>query len=123
MNPSYANTDLDDITVLKLIRFSKKFDFGGFYLGNLQTYITPYPSILKDKIIKIETANVMHLKKMIDVCEMIVFGWENAGDIPKWLKEIVENPLCFGHNQNGAPKHPLYLSYKTTLIPFEPNKY
>ena len=53
---------------------------------------------------------------MIQKCEKVVFGWGNAGELPGWLDKMVEKVYCFGRNQNGSPKHPLYLSYKTPLI-------
>ena len=118
LNPSYADVNADDRTVLKLIKFSKKFAYGGFYLGNLHSYITPYPKILKNKKKTDDTINVEHLKKMNKKCEKVVFAWGNDGHLPQWLIEMVKNPMCFKHNKNGSPKHPLYLSYKTKLIPF-----
>jgi len=51
-------------------------------------------------------------------CEKVVFGWGNAAEIPHWIKPIIDRPYCFGINHNGSPKHPLYLSYQTRLVPF-----
>lgn len=119
LNPSHADARNDDRTVLKLINFTQKFGFGGFYLGNLHSNITPYPKDLKNVVIPNDSKNIKHLRKMKQKCVKVVFGWGNAGYLPKWLKEMVENPFCFKHNQNGSPKHPLYLSFKTDLIPYE----
>ena len=119
LNPSHADADTDDKTVLKLIKFTKKFGYGGFYLGNLHSYVTPHPSDLKDNIIPNEKTNIKHLKKMKQKCIKVVFAWGNEGYLPSWLKEMVENPFCLSHNQNGSPKHPLYLSSNTQLIAFD----
>jgi hypothetical protein len=119
LNPSNANAVLDDRTVSKLVRISKELDYGGFYLGNLHSFVTPYPSVLKDNIIKDDPLNLVHLKKMIEKCERIVLGWGNSGDKPQWLGKIVKQTFCFGLNQNRSPKHPLYLPYNSQLIPFE----
>ena len=118
LNPSYADGYQDDRTVVKLINFTKKFGFGGFYLGNLQTFITPYPRLLKDNTLAKEPTNLKHLKKMKEKCEKVVFGWGNAYDLPQWLKRMVDQPYCFDLNQNGTPKHPLYISYKKKLVPY-----
>ena len=64
LNPSFADSINDDRTVSKLINFTKKFGYGGFYLGNLHSYVTPYPKILKDKIIAKDKFNISHLKIM-----------------------------------------------------------
>lgn len=122
LNPSRANAEADDKTVTKLIRFSKSWGYGGFYLGNIHSFITPYPSVLKNKIIKKDSINEMHLKSMRDRCEKVVFGWGNAAEFPQWLNYMYFKAFCFGINKNGSPKHPLYLSYQTELIPFMPFK-
>jgi hypothetical protein len=62
LNPSNANAAFDDRMVSKLVRISKELGYGGFYLGNLHCLVTPYPTVLKDNIIK-EDLNVLHLKK------------------------------------------------------------
>ena len=118
LNPSFADSKNDDRTVSKLINFTKKFGYGGFYLGNLHSYVTPYPKILKDKIIAKDKFNISHLKIMKKKCEKVVFAWGNFGYLPQWLEVMIENPMCFKKNKNGSPKHPLYLSYTTKLIPF-----
>ncbi len=66
-----------------------------------------------------ERLNITHLKEMVKNSDKVVLGWGNAGKNPKWLKQIISYPYCFGTNQNGSPKHPLYLSYNTTLNPYE----
>ena len=119
LNPSHANAETDDKTVTKLIHFSKRWGYGGFYLGNIHSYITSNPKRLTDHIIHHETVNIFHLKEMQSQCEKVVLGWGNAGKIPEWLKQIIACPHCFGTNRNGSPKHPLYLSYKTPLSRFK----
>ena len=42
LNPSKADDQFDDKTIKRLIFFTKKFGFGGFYVGNLYPKITPY---------------------------------------------------------------------------------
>ena len=119
LNPSNADAAVDDRTVLKLVQISKNLGYGGFYLGNLHSFITPYPSVLKYYIIMNDSLNLMHLKKMVEKCEKVVLGWGNSGHTPQWLRETVKQSYCFGLNQNNSPKHPLYLPFNSQLIPFE----
>lgn len=119
LNPSRANAEADDKTVTKLIRFSRSWGYGGFYLGNVHSFITPYPSVLKNKIIKKDSINEMHLKSMRQKCKKVVFGWGNAADFPQWPDRMFFDAFCFGINKNGSPKHPLYLPHQTELIPFK----
>ena len=42
-NPSNADETKDDPTIRRLINFSKKFNYGGFFVGNLYTNISSNP--------------------------------------------------------------------------------
>ena len=35
LNPSHADADTDDKTVIKLIKFTRNWGYGGFYLGSI----------------------------------------------------------------------------------------
>lgn len=119
LNPSHANADVDDRTVVRLIQFTKNGGYGGFYLGNIHSFVTPNPKNLIHHLIPDDKANIGHLKAMERKCEKVVLGWGNSGKAPHWIKSMISQPYCFGTNQNGSPKHPLYLPYKTPLIPFK----
>ena len=41
LNPSYADDEFDDPTIRRLISFSKKFEYGGFYVCLLYTSPSP----------------------------------------------------------------------------------
>ena len=116
LNPSTADDKNDDKTVKKLIGFTKKYDFGGFYIGNLFSYISSSPN--PKKFVHNEIKNINHIKKMKKKCKKVVVGWGNLGNNPIWLSDIGIKPMCFGLNKNGTPKHPLYLSFKTELIKY-----
>jgi hypothetical protein len=117
LNPSYADDESDDPTIRRLIFFSKKFKFGGFYVTNLFTQITPYPKELnmdnnsKNKNLKI-------ISELIKKSYLIVYACGNLVSEPMQLRKLIESPLCFGINKNGTPKHPLYLRSDTKLQDF-----
>ena len=114
LNPSNADDKNDDNTVKKLIGFTKKFEFGGFYLGNLYSLITTNPS--PGKFINNEARNINHIQIMKKKCKKIIIGSGTLGPYPNWLLDNISEIMCLGINKNGTPKHPLYLSYKTHLI-------
>ena len=117
LNPSYADHKLDDPTIRRLIFFSKKFRFGGFYVTNLFTQITPYPKELNmDNHLK--KKNLKIISELIKKSNSIVYAWGNLVSEPKELMKLIESPLCFGINKNGTPKHPLYLRSDTKLQDF-----
>ena len=99
LNPSLANEVFDDKTVRRLIGFTKKFSFGGFYLGNLHSTITPYPD--PDKFVADDLTNINHIRMMHQKCDQVIFGWGNLGKCPLWLEKMIKKPLCFGINKNG----------------------
>ena len=49
-NPSKADDDRDDPTIRRLIDFTKKFNYGGFFVGNIFTKITPNPKRLINQV-------------------------------------------------------------------------
>ena len=118
LNPSIADTTANDPTIRRLISFAQKFNYGGLYVGNLYAHITPYPEDLRSLDLKSEQENIKHVKGMMHLCEEVVYAWGNNGMLPQWLKDLEDQPLCFGYTKSGQPKHPLYLSKKTKLVPF-----
>ena len=118
LNPSLADNYKDDPTIRRLIKFAKLYGYGGFYVGNLFSYITPYPSELLDKDLMFSKKNIHEIKKMTGLIKDVVYGWGNSFEEPEWLKQIISNPKCFGKNKNKTPKHPLYLSYNNKLVDY-----
>ena len=113
-NPSRADDDRDDPTIRRLINFTKKFDYGGFLVGNIFTKITPNPKEI-DKSGGITDKNFEELLKLINKVDQIVYAWGNSIEEPRIFKELILKPKCFGKNFNGTPKHPLYLSTNSVL--------
>jgi|TARA_B100002052_G_C15883273_1_gene600389 hypothetical protein len=117
LNPSLADDNNDDPTIRRLINFSKKFNYGGFLVGNIYSTISPNPKEV-DKSDGISDRNLVELLKLINQVEEIVYAWGNNAYEPEFLKDLVSNPKCFGKNLNGSPKHPLYLPKNIQLISY-----
>ena len=117
LNPSIANEDIDDPTIKRLISFTREFKYGGFFVANLYTYITPYSKTL-DTSIGLTKLNLKTIKNLVNKVDEVIYAWGNSIKEPQELKNLVKNPKCFGKNLNGTPKHPLYLSSNSKLIKF-----
>ena len=117
LNPSLADDKNDDPTIRRLISFTKKYNYGGFLVGNIFTTITPNPKEI-DKSKGISVKNFEKLLKLINKVDQIVYAWGNTIEEPQLLKELVLSPKCFGKNFNGTPKHPLYLPKNSKLIAY-----
>ena len=117
LNPSYADDEFDDPTIRRLIFFSKKYKYGGFYVANLFTQITPYPKFLNIES-SIQKNNLKVIKDLVLKSKTIVYAWGNLVNEPTEFLSIVNNPLCFKKNLNGTPRHPLYLPSSSKLESF-----
>tara|TARA_B100001029_G_scaffold24619_1_gene17226 strand:+ start:2889 stop:3341 length:453 start_codon:yes stop_codon:yes gene_type:complete len=118
LNPSSADEDIDDATTTKVIRFSKKWGYGGLHICNLYTYRTSSPkklfSIPKNK----RGSNKSEIKKYAKKCFKIVYAWGNKEKVPPWLNQMVSNPSFIELSKEGVPKHPLYLKSNLKLKSF-----
>lgn len=118
LNPSTANAETDDATIRRLCGVNgilSNNGFGGLYMLNLFTFITPYPKELKEK--NVVPDGYYHLNQ----CSKVIFCWGNFKEATERASEVIKlftNPYCFGKNANGTPKHPLYLKSDTKIIPF-----
>jgi len=117
LNPSIADDKNDDPTIRRLIDFTRKFEYGGFLVGNIFTTITPNPKEI-DRSKGISDKNFEELFKLIYKVDLIVYAWGNTVEEPQPLKELVLSAKCFGKNLNGTPKHPLYLPSSSSLESF-----
>ena len=117
LNPSLADDKNDDPTIRRLINFTKKFNYGGFLVGNIFTKITPNPKEI-DKSKGMSDKNFEKLLNLINKVDQIVYAWGNSVEEPQLLKELILSPKCFGKNLNGTPKHPLYLPKNSKLIDY-----
>lgn len=123
LNPSTANEDKNDPTINKLISFASRNGFGGFYMLNLFTIVSPDPSVLKDEEDEDFDINVEVIKTLQNTCDELVFCWGNFdthGRAEKMIKEF-PHAKCFKQNKNGSPAHPLYLPRDITLKEYDDN--
>ncbi len=120
LNPSTANETEDDPTIRKVIGFAKEWGYGGFYMLNLFSRITPYSNELPH-IQLLDKSSDYFLKTFADNSEKIVYCWGKFTIAEARAKEVM-NLLGPGWalaiNQDGSPRHPLYVPKNTKLIPY-----
>ena len=113
LNPSIANSKKNDPTIRKIISYSKSWGFGGVYVGNIYSNISPYPKDIRLIKFHREKKNIDSIKNMVKKSKLTIYAWGNNEKTPLWLRKIVKVPYCIELSVNGVPKHPLYL--KKTL--------
>ena len=86
-------------------------------MWNLFTYITPNPKTL-DTSIGLTNKNLNVLENLVSKVDNVVYAWGSSIEEPKEFRKFIFNPMCFGKNLNGTPKHPLYLPSSSKIIKF-----
>lgn len=120
LNPSTADATLDDPTIRRCVGFAKSWGFNCLLMGNIYAFRSTDPKNLQIVNNPIGSKNRDELEKMIIVSELVVAAWgrnlltEDAKEIANWIMQQ-EKTMCLGQNNDGSPKHPLYLPKSSVL--------
>lgn len=127
LNPSTADANQDDPTIRRCIGFSKAWGFGAMEILNLFAYRTPNPKVMKQAhaqgIDIVGPENDAWIETVADTCDVIVAAWGKDGSLMGRGDAVAARfpgIMCLGTNENGTPKHPLYLATETKLREFAP---
>lgn len=115
LNPSNADEKEDDPTIGFVTRILNNNGYGGLFMVNLFTMITPHPEelIIDDDLEKA----ISVWNTAVGFCKDVVFAWgrfETYGR-NETAKRMFKGALCFDHLKNGEPRHPMYLKSNTVL--------
>lgn len=130
LNPSKADAVRNDNTVSKMIALAKLWGFGGLIKLNAYGWRATSPEEMKKQgVAAIGDLNdywIQEVWKVFgpagrDQIGLSIGSWGrhdflNRGEI---IREYISDLHHFGLNQNGTPKHPLYLSMSVKPIPFD----
>jgi hypothetical protein len=125
VNPSTADETEDDPTIRREIAFAKREGFGGILKLNLYAYRATDPKEMwkaqkkGTDIIGGKCNWIEQLKWYVCEyrCKCVVAAWGSNGK--KRGPELVRQwpqLMCFGKNDDGTPKHPLYLKSDTPIV-------
>ena len=120
LNPSTADSHIDDPTIRRCMGFAESWGFGGFTVGNLFAFRATNPADLLRAEDPIGPENDSYLRSLSSEAAITVCAWGNHGIYKGRWKEVLSmlcSPRCLGMTGQGQPKHPLYL--KKDLIPME----
>ena len=141
LNPSKANDFEDDPTMRRLSGFCKTWGYGQLVVVNLFARISHSPAMLRrcsDPIGKANNQGLLFFSRSWSErpCWDLWLGWGAGGvlqgrnfEVIAMMQNHIQNrrnnfpeslgPLCLGLTVNGHPRHPLYLSAKEVLRPFQ----
>lgn len=117
LNPSTADSDINDPTIRRCIGYAKSWGYGGIYVGNLYAYRATDPAVLKEVDNAFGIDNEKHLKEMDSKCDKIVCAWGNGEGRPEHIFSKLNKLHYLKLNVDGTPSHPLYL--KKDLMPIK----
>ena len=127
MNPSVADLEVDDPTVRKECNLAKRWGYGGLIKCNVMDYRATNPKQLLSQSCVSSDQNLVTIAEQLLLVDTVVAAW---GRLPAVLQSHADAALklcltsavkllCLGRNQDGSPRHPLYLSYSTPLEPYQ----
>jgi len=122
LNPSKADEEDDDPTIRRVTRFAKDWGYGGVYMLNLFSFVTPYPADLQRSSAKDIHTNSIRLIEFAEKAEMVVFAWGNfkeARERSDIMAKEFPNAMALKINKNGSPRHPLYVPAITKPVKYE----
>jgi hypothetical protein len=120
LNPSTATHEVNDRTISKMCGFARREGCGGLRMLNIFAWRATDPKGMKAAPEPIGDGN--DVKKMLDLVRgPVVACWGNHGahlGRGPHIRELIPGMVCFGRNNDGSPKHPLYLRATRRIYPF-----
>jgi hypothetical protein len=132
LNPSKADHEIDDPTVWRAVTFAERWGYGEFRMYNLFALVSTDPRALCNT--GADIVGPENNRFLADIEGVIVIAWGSWGKlhvnaiearaetVRRHLQERGHALYCLGKNQDGEPKHPLYLPAETPLIDFYPRE-
>ena len=120
LNPSTADSTVDDATIRRCVGFAKGMGYAGLFMANLFALRSTDPKALPKHPDPIGPQNDEWIAKLYDRATIAVAAWGNWGNLQQRGDEIrrrYPGLQCFGVTAQGEPKHPLYLPSDTGLRP------
>lgn len=118
LNPSTADGEHDDNTIIKCVKYARRWGYGGLMVCNLYAWRATDPRGLGRTPEPVGPLNDQFLTLMFAMAATartaIVAGWGNHAQ-PERVKQVLGLPLATEHlyalevNANGSAKHPLYI--------------
>lgn len=119
LNPSTADSAIDDPTIRRCMSFSQTWGRQWMFVRNLYAFRSKTPSDLwstDDPVGPLNNNMISSHQGDIIIC---AWGRNAKPDRVREVYDLLKGNvpmLCLGTNSDGSPKHPLYIKQKTQLI-------
>lgn len=126
LNPSTADEAKLDPTLRRIRGFCVGLGLSGFCMLNLFGYRATDPRVMKAQPDPVGPRNDRHILEWARKAEHVIIAWGAHGGFRQRDQEVLQllrsagiEPSCWGLNQNGSPKHPLYLPKDAPLRAYD----
>jgi hypothetical protein len=119
LNPSIADENIDDPTLIRCMRFSDAWGYGGVVMANLFAFRATLPTDMKQAKNPIGRGNNQWLQKLAAESGIVIAAWGNDGRYlarSQQVRELLPKLHYLRLNKSGEPAHPLYLPASLTPI-------
>lgn len=121
LNPSTADGEHDDNTIIKCVKYARRWGYGGLMVCNAFAWRATDPRQLLTAPDPVGPENDRHLSLMFQMASgaraAVIAAWgANVAKINEGRRAVdllalplaTERLYCLGINADGSPKHPLY---------------
>lgn len=135
LNPSFADATINDPTVYGMMKRARAGGFDEYVMLNMFPFRSTDPAGLLTADLSGLADNDGTILRYCDyrmnpeTFTLVVLGWGTGGAARKLVEKyhphvlglldaVRCSPWCYAINQDGTPKHPLYVRHDAPLIPF-----
>lgn len=132
LNPSTADARQDDPTIRKCLGFCRHWGVAELQVVNLFAIRATRPAEMKKSSQPVGRHNRRWIERAVVQSpsagrsrRLVIFGWGVHGNhcdqdrtVRDWLDSLAVEGHCLGITRDGHPRHPLYVPYSASLIPF-----
>lgn len=125
LNPSTADENDLDPTLRRIRGFCMAEGMSGFCMLNLFAFRATNPAVMKGAHDPTGPENDEHIVSWARRAAKVIVAWGTHGsfrgrdlEVLTLLRNAQIQTFCWGVNNNGSPKHPLYLPRNSPLLPF-----
>jgi hypothetical protein len=132
LNPSTADDSTDDPTIRRVVRFTRDAGYSDLVVVNLFAARSTNPKHLLEMDDPIGPRNDTEVRLAMRESDAVVFAWgswyasnlnrfeviDTAAPVRTFTELDGLTPACLGTTKDGAPRHPLYVSARQSLVPY-----
>lgn len=126
LNPSIADAEQNDPTVERCQRRALAMGFGGLQVTNIFALVSTDPGALYETEDPVGPKNNAAILEAVSDAGMVLCAWGTHGahvgrarEVVAMLRDAGVSPYCLGQNADGSPKHPLYVGYGISPMPYD----